>query len=80
MAEILTFQRHSIDQILDDIARMGPESRGVINIILRRDGEGHFRISGFMSKTDLFAVLGLLDWVKADLLSDILLASKPIEE
>lgn len=79
MSNVVTFQRHSLDKILDEVRTDGPQARGVVSIILKPNGTGHFRLSGFMSKSDFFTLLGLLDWVKADLLRDILDSAEPLE-
>lgn len=77
-SNVVPFQRISLDAVLREIAEMGPTARGVIAVTLTKDNGGHFRISGFMSKGDMFALLGLLDWVKADLLKDILDVAMPL--
>ena len=70
--KVVPLQRHSLTQILDEMREMGPNARGVLCVVLKPDGDAHFRISGFSKRGDMFTVCGLLDWVKADLLVDIL--------
>lgn len=67
--KVLDFQRPSLTNLLAELAEDGPKAEGVIAIWL--DEGGHFRISGFAGKQAVFTVCGLLDWIKADLLSDI---------
>ena len=78
MGDVVQLQRHSLEHIVKDINDIGSDARGVIAVILRKDGGGHFRISGFLSKSDAFTLCGLLDWVKADLMADLLDVAKPL--
>jgi hypothetical protein len=71
MKQPLKFQRRSFDEMLKELQEDGPAARGVIALFLRADGSAHFRISGFNGKADLFTAAGLLDWVNADLMRDI---------
>ena len=71
MAKVVDLERSSLRTLIDEIQERGPGARGVIGIVCENDGRAHFRISGFAGKHDAFTVLGLLDWIKADILSDI---------
>jgi len=78
MGDVLKLQRHSVENILADITELGPQARGVIAVVFTKEGGGHYRISGFLSRSDSFTLCGLLDWVKADLMADILNAASPL--
>lgn len=71
MPKVVAMERASLRELVEEIEKRGPAARGVIAIICDNDGPAHFRISGFTGKSSSFIVLGLLDWVKADLLKDI---------
>lgn len=72
MAKILDFRRRSLTDMIGELeARLPAETEGAILVILGKDGHGHFRISGFDGPANLFLACGLLDWIKADLLSDL---------
>lgn len=68
MTEPIRLQRRSLTELMSALQEHGPQANGVIGIWLDKDGHGHFHISGFHGQ--LFAALGLLDWIKADILSD----------
>ena len=71
MATVEKLQRPSLTKLLDEVAERGPNAQGVVAIILDKDGHASFRISGFTGPADRFTVSGLLDWLKADLMSDL---------
>ena len=61
--------REVIDDLTDFERR--PDFRGAFTVMCSDDGAARFRISGFNRKLDLFYICGLIDWIKADLLSDV---------
>lgn len=69
--KVVEFQRPSLTSMIAEIQNCALKSKGVIAIWLDDDGNAHFRISGFDAQNDYYIVCGLLDWIKADLLSDI---------
>ena len=75
--KVVKFERASLAKLIGDIEERGPKSIGVIAITYDAEGHAHFRISGFTGAHSKFIVLGLLDWIKADLLSDMLGAAIP---
>lgn len=68
---VVKLQRGSLTTLLKEIEDSGPDAMGVISIIYARDGRAHFRISGFRDAHAAFIVCGLLDWVKADMIADL---------
>lgn len=72
MGKVVEFKRESLKPLLETIEARGPSARGVIAVIMDADGHASFRISGFTGPFDQFTVLGLLDWIKADLLDSTL--------
>lgn len=71
MAEVKQFERASFREMLKDFEEKGSDCRGAIAIVMRKDGHAWFRISGFTGITGVFSVCGLLDWIRADVLADL---------
>lgn len=72
MAKVLRFQRSdSFEKLMEELRGRGPNAEGVVAIILDRDGHASFRMVGFKNRGAYWTALGLLDWVKADLLTDV---------
>lgn len=69
--KVVKFERASLGKLVAEIEERGPKAMGVVALIYDNDGHGHFRISGFNGPHGIFIVAGLLDWVKADLVSDL---------
>jgi hypothetical protein len=59
---------------MEDVKEHGPSAHGVIVLRYDTDRHAHFEISGFgvdgEGYGDVFTICGLLDWLKAALLSD----------
>ncbi len=69
MSKVLDLQRPSLTALLAELKEKGPKAHGILTIWV--DDADHFRISGFDGPRDLFLICGLLDWIKADLLADL---------
>ena len=69
--KVVQLQRRSLRNLVAEIQEQGPKALGVIAAWTDADGYAHFRISGFDGTNATFTVLGLLDWMKADLLADL---------
>ena len=67
----ITLQRPSMKALLEELTARGPNSRGVVAIIVGKDGGASFRISGFEEPLAAFTVAGLCEWIKADLMRDL---------
>jgi hypothetical protein len=68
---VVRFQRQSLREIIEDLGALDGKQKGVIAVICDRDGHARFRISGFPDRGDTWVLCGLLDWIKADLLHDL---------
>lgn len=72
MNKVLDLQRPSLTKLLAELKEKGPKTHGILAIWFDdADEAGHFRISGFDGPRDIFLMCGLLDWIKADLLTDL---------
>ena len=69
MSKVLDLERPSFTDLMSTLKEQGPNSQGVIAMWI--DDRCHFRISGFKERNDIFLICGLLDWIKADLLGDL---------
>lgn len=70
-SKVVEFQRPSLTSLIRELQEDAPKAKGTLALWLDDDGHGHFRISGFNAPNDVFVVCGLLDWIKADLLINI---------
>lgn len=74
MGKVVPLQRQSLTEMLAELgSERGQKARGIVSIILDTNGGAGFRISGFHDKGDSFYICGLLDWIKADLLHDMVI-------
>lgn len=69
--KVVQLQRQSLRHLIAEIQEQGPQALGVVAAWTTPDGHAHFRISGFDGTNACFTVLGLLDWMKGDLLADL---------
>lgn len=69
--KVIQLQRQSLRHLVTEIQEHGPKALGIVAAWTDADGHAHFRISGFDGTNATFTVLGLLDWMKADLLSEL---------
>ena len=69
--KVIPLQRQSLTKLLEKLEEQGPTAKGVIAIWMDAEGKSHYHISGFPTWPDMFTALGLLDWVHADLVSDL---------
>lgn len=68
--KVIEFKRESLTEIQKELEEAAT-AYGVVAIIFQKDGHACFRVSGFDGPHDRFIICGLLEWIKEDVLSDI---------
>lgn len=71
--KLVSLRRQSVAESIRELEECARGSfKGVVTIIVQTDGRARFRLDGFKEKPDAFMIMGILDWVKADLMTDLL--------
>lgn len=76
-AKVLPLQRPSLGRCIEELKENAHKMRGAIVIWV--DESEHYRISGFPGQTDRYLICGLLDWIKADVLTDVTCKQEYVE-